>query len=326
MPSAKLARDSSIPQISILVPVYNEEPVIEDFYKTLCATLAGLEDRYTFEILFTDNCSSDRTFELLSELSNKDLRVRILRFSRNFGFQRSVLTGYLNAQGAAAIQIDADLQDPPHLINEFLNLWETGALVVYGIRRSRQEAPPLTWVRRSFYKLINAMSDYPLPRDAGDFRLVDRRVMEELRNLRDSSPYIRGTIAGLGFNQVGIPYDREARKAGQSKFPVKELISLSIDGIISHSVFPLRFATYCGILIFIMAIIAGLSFVIGKIFYGTDWPSGFPTLVLILLMSVCVNAIFFGILGEYIGRIYHNTRNEPISIIDEKVGYPDIED
>lgn len=311
---------SEQPLISILVPVYNEEESIGPFYDAVSAVFDTLRKKYNFELLFTDNCSSDRTFQILSDLSGQDSRVRVLRFSRNFGFQRSVLTGYLNSRGEAAIQIDVDLQDPPSLIIEFLKLWDDGCDVVYGIRQSRQEGATISFARRLFYRFIDTMSDYPLPHDAGDFRLVDRRVIEQLKSFEDRSPYLRGSIASLGFNQVGIPYDRNARLTGSSKFRLTDLISLAIDGIVSHSTIPLRLATYCGFVVFVLSMIAGSGFIIGKLFFGSNWPSGFPTLVLLLLISIGLNALFMGILGEYIGRIYKNVRKEPITIVDKSLG------
>jgi len=170
--------------------------------------MAQVADRYDFELLFTDNHSSDNTFGVLERLARRDPRVRALRFSRNFGFQRSILTGYLSARGDAAVEIDCDLQDPPSLILEFLRQWESGYRVVYGIRTGRKEGWGMNATRRLFYRLIDSLSEDELPLDAGDFRLVDRCVLEELRKIEDSQPYLRGTIAALGFDQIGIPYHR----------------------------------------------------------------------------------------------------------------------
>ena len=184
--------------ISICVPVYNEEDNIRPLYERVRTVMSQLEQRYDYEVLFTDNRSEDRTFERLATLALEDKRVRVIRFSRNFGFQRSILANYVNARGAAAVQLDCDLQDPPELIVEFLRRWEEGYAVVYGVRGNRPaENPFLFGLRRFFYRLIDALSEDTLPHDAGDFRLIDRRVIEELRHVRDQQPYLRGLIAAM---------------------------------------------------------------------------------------------------------------------------------
>ena len=235
------------PLVSIIVPALNEEKNIRPLYEALLPIWQAESDRYQFELIFTDNHSTDRTFELAAQLAAEDCRVRVFRFSRNFGFQQSILTGYRKSRGAAVVQIDCDLQDPPTLISEFLRKWETGYHVVYGIRRKRKEGMVITALRSGFYALVDALSEYPLPRQAGDFRLVSRAIVDELNRIHEPQPYIRGIIAGLGFNQTGIPYDREERKRGESKFSLRKLLSLGVDGVLSTSVVPLRVATYLGL-------------------------------------------------------------------------------
>ena len=187
--------------LSIVVPVYNEEANVEPLYDAVNRTLERIGDRYRWEFVFTDNCSSDRTFECLADLAGRDPRVRIYRFTRNFGFQRSILTGYRLARGDAAVQIDCDLQDPPELILDFVKLWESGFKVVYGVRRSRPEPVVVHGMRRVFYRLIAWLSNDNIPVDAGDFRLVDRCVLELLHLYRDENPYLRGYIATLGYRR-----------------------------------------------------------------------------------------------------------------------------
>ena len=191
--------------VSVVVPVFNEEENVARLHAAVTETMAPLGERYDWEFVFTDNHSSDRTFELLEGLAKQDPRVRAFRFSRNFGFQRSIWTGYALARGDAAVQLDCDLQDPPGLIPEFLRLWEQGYKVVYGIRRSRPEGWWINLYRKVFYRLIDFLSEDDLPKDAGDFRLVDRRVLDELRLIHDQQPYLRGSIAALGFRQIGVP-------------------------------------------------------------------------------------------------------------------------
>ncbi|MGA7802799.1 MAG: glycosyltransferase family 2 protein [Gammaproteobacteria bacterium] len=202
--------------ISLVVPVFNEEENIGPLYDAVVQVIPTMEDRYEFEIVFTDNHSSDGTFDKLWELHQCDRRVRVFRFSRNFGYQKSILTGYLKARGEALIQLDCDLQDPPELIPEFVRHWEEGAKVVYGVRRSRKEGALLQWGRRVFYRIANYLSEDELPLDAGDYRLIDRKVVDVLRQVDDAQPYLRGMIAAMGFRQQGIPYDRRGRERGVS--------------------------------------------------------------------------------------------------------------
>ncbi len=305
--------------ISFVVPVYNEEENVEALAARVAATMAALP-AYDFEIVFTDNHSTDGTFAILRRLAAADPRVRAVRFSRNFGYQRSILTGYLRARGAAAIQLDCDLQDPPELIPRFLELWEGGHQVVYGVRRSRREAWWINAARSAFYRLIDSLSEDELPHDAGDFRLVDRRVIEELAKIEDSNPYLRGTLATLGFNQVGVPYDRGERARGISKFSLKDLVGLAIDGILNHSIVPLRVATYTGLLISLATFLALAWTAIGKIIFGQRWPAGFATITTLILLSLSLNAIFFGIIGEYLGRIYNQVKRKPLTIIEAELG------
>jgi polyisoprenyl-phosphate glycosyltransferase len=305
--------------LTIVVPVLNEEANIEPLYRTVKSVLAALADRYDYEFLFTDNHSTDGTFPALQRLADHDPRVRVLRFSRNFGFQRSIFTGYAHAAGDAAIQIDCDLQDPPGLILQFVRKWEEGYHVVYGVRASRKEGFWLTGFRKTFYRLIDSLSEDDLPHDAGDFRLLDRRVLNELRNFEDYQPYLRGTIATLGFNQIGIPYERAERLLGKSKFSFRQLVGLALDGILNHSIVPLRFATYLGLLVSVLTLLASGAFLVGKFLFGQQWPPGFAMLTILILGSLSLNALFLGIIGEYLGRIYQQVKKRPLTIIEREI-------
>ncbi|MBI4704853.1 MAG: glycosyltransferase family 2 protein [Deltaproteobacteria bacterium] len=303
--------------LSIVVPVYQEELNVEPCYRALKAVLAELGERYDHEIVFTDNHSRDGTWAQVVALAARDERVRAFRFSRNFGFQRSIYTGYMLARGDAAVQIDCDLQDPPELIAEFVAKWEAGAKVVYGVRRSRPEGWLITLVRRAFYRLINRLSEDELPHDAGDFRLVDRQVLDVLRQIQDDRPYLRGTLATLGFVQRGIPYDRSARARGESKFSLRDLCALGLDGILSHSTVPLRLATYTGLVVSVLTSLGIVGYIVGKVLYGQSWPAGFATTTLLILLSLSLNALFLGVIGEYVGRIYQQVRRRPLTVIEE---------
>jgi len=309
------------PLISIVVPVFNEELNIEPFLTEVNGVLDPLSADYEFEFVFTDNHSTDRTFTVLRQLAAGDSRIRAYRFSRNFGYQRSIMTGYSRARGAAAIQMDVDLQDPPSLLPQFLQVWKEGADVVYGIRIKRQEGWLITLQRNLFYRLIDRLSEERLSVDAGDFRLISRRIIDLLKGFEDAQPYLRGTIATLGFRQVGIPYSRNARVRGESKFPFSKLVSLALDGILNHSVVPLRLATYFGLIVSIVTLVSIAVYILSKLLTGANWPAGFATLAALILASISINAMLLGIIGEYIGRMYRQVRKQPLTIIEDVIGH-----
>lgn len=307
--------------ISIVVPVYNEAENIPLIIPRADAALAPLRARYDVEFVFTDNHSTDGSFALLAQLVAADPRVRVLRFSRNFGYQKSIRAGYFAAAGDCIAQLDADLQDPPEIIRDFVAEWEKGAKVVYGVRRSRQEGRALTFVRRAFYRVIQRLADSDLPLDAGDFRLVDRRIVEELRIVQGASPYLRGEIAGLGFRQKGVVYDRAARARGHTKFSPLKLIDFAIDGIATHSVIPLRVASYVGLSVFAVTLIAALAYLVNRMFFAT-WPAGFATTTILQLLSISLNALFLGVIGEYVARIYRELATRRDVVVEQRLGFP----
>jgi glycosyltransferase involved in cell wall biosynthesis len=311
--------ESGRPLVSRIVPVFNEEANIFPFHQAVVEVLGQLEDRFRFEFVFTDNHSTDRTFALLTELSRKDPRVRVFRFSRNFGYQRSILTGYTRARGEAAIQLDVDLQDPPALIPVFLEHWQDGADVVYGVRVQRAEGVGISFARVLFYRLVDMLSEEKIPVDAGDFRLISRRVIDILIAYRDASPYLRGTIATFGFRQDGVKYQRHARTRGESKFPFSKLMSLAIDGILNHSIVPLRFATFFGLAISLITLLMMVGYSLSRVAFGSSWPAGFTTLAALILISISVNAMLLGIIGEYLGRMYRQVREAPLTIIEASI-------
>lgn len=308
--------------ISICVPVFNEEDNIWPFYERLRPVMEGLADRYDFEMLFTDNHSEDSTFEKLVELSQRDARVRAIRFSRNFGFQRSILANYINCRGDAAVQLDVDLQDPPEIIPEFVRQWEDGYKVVYGVRRARPNEPRLLHrTRKAFYRLIDFLSEDRLPHDAGDFRLIDRCIIDQLRSVVDPYPYLRGLIATMGFRQIGIIYDRSQRERGSSKFDLWKLFALAADGILHHSVVPLRLATFLGLFISAASVAGAVYYLVAKLFFPVDWPTGLASTSILVLFSLGLNALLLGIMGEYIGRIYKNVKYQPLTITEAVIDH-----
>lgn len=312
--------NSRKPLISIVTPVYNEEDNLHDYYARMTKVLDSLSSEYDFEIVMTDNRSTDRSFAMIRELAHVDPRVRGFRFSRNYGYQRSIFTGYKFARGDAAMEFDCDLQDPPELLPLFLQKWKEGNEVVYGVRTKRAEGFMLNTARKIFYRLLRRLSHIDLPVDAGDFLLIDRKVLDQLASIYDPHIYIRGSIFEMGFRRIGIPYQREPRKKGQSKFPIRRLIELAIDGIVSQSTVPLRIAAWFGVAIAFSTLLVSLGYIVAKIFFRVDMPSGFTTTVVLILFSISVNAIFLGVIGEYLARMYAFLRARPITIIDERVG------
>jgi glycosyltransferase involved in cell wall biosynthesis len=312
-PRAEHRTGATIAMLSIVVPVYNEEGNIDPLYEAINSALRRIGDRYDWEFIFTDNCSTDNTFERLERLAARDPRVRVYRFTKNFGFQRSILTGYRLARGEAAIQIDCDLQDPPELIVDFVRLWEAGYQIVFGVRKSRPEAFYLRAMRHVFYRVISWLSSDYLPPDAGDFRLIDRCVLDLLHEYHDENPYLRGYIASLGYRQIGVAYDRAERRAGKSAFGMGSLITLALDGIVSHSIAPLRLASFVG---FSLSIAAVLAIGVYLVRYQTNWPAGFATLAILMLISLAMNSVFLGIMGEYMARVYRQVKPGPLTIVD----------
>ncbi len=304
--------------ISLVIPVYNEEPNILLAYEALCSVFDRL-GKYDIELIFTDNHSEDGTFRVLAELGARDRRVKVLRFKRNYGFQRSLLTGYRHASGDAAVQIDCDLQDPPDLIPQFLSLWEQGHDVVVGLRHRRQERFALALIRRGFYALLHRISEERITSDAGDFRLVDRRILDHLNRIADLHPYVRGLIASLATNETGVPYERTARQHGRSKFPFAKLVSFGLDGIISHSVLPLRIATYVGLTLSVVTFLLSIFYVISALLFRANWPPGFATTTVLILLGMSLNAIFMGVLGEYVSRIYQQAKHRPMTLIERTI-------
>jgi polyisoprenyl-phosphate glycosyltransferase len=310
----------SLPLISVAIPVLNEADNLDALYDRLDRLGNTMADRCRLEFIFTDNHSSDGTWKKITVLADRDPRVKAIRFSKNFGFQRSILANYIHANGDAVMQIDADLQDPPEMLEQFFDLWKQGNHVVYGVRRKREENESLTALRRMGYWFIDKISEYPIPRDAGDFRLVDRKVIEALKKHRTAHPYLRGMIAGMGFKQLGVPYDRQARMAGTSKFPFFQLITLGLSGVFNHSVMPLRLSTYAGAFLVLASLLMGLYY-LGLKLFQPDLPQGLASIHILVLFGIGFQALLLGLLGEYLLRIYLILRAEPVAIVEQSVNF-----
>lgn len=304
------------PLISISIPVLNEEGNVEALYQRLSALAEKMSDRCDLEFVFSDNHSDDRTWSILSRLAELDERVRAIRFSKNFGFQRSILANYLHTRGDAVMQVDADLQDPPEMLEAFFDKWREGYQVVYGVRKARPEGALLRAFRKFGYWAIDKVSEYPIPRDVGDFRLIDRKIVNLLTHIKTASPYLRGTIAGLGFNQTGIPYDRDARMAGQSKFNVNRLMRLGLTAVFNHSTVPLRAASFVGLGILLVSILGAIYYLLLKLSHP-NLPQGLASIHILVLFGIGLNSFLLGIIGEYILRIYMVLRADPVAVVEQ---------
>lgn len=307
---------AGLPLVTISVPVLNEADNLDALYARLRQLGETMADRCHLEFLFTDNHSTDATWEKLTSLARDDSRVRAIRFSKNVGFQRSILANYMHARGDAVMQIDADLQDPPELLERFFQLWREGYHVVYGVREKRPEGWLINSFRKFGYWAIDKLSEHKIPRDAGDFRLVDRKVITALQQYRSSNPYLRGLIAGMGFKQTGVPYGRAARVAGSSKFGMAQLVKLGFAGVFNHSVLPLRLATYGGLFLLGLTAIGAIYYVFLRAFHP-ELPRGLASIHILVLFGIGFQSLLLGILGEYLLRIYLIVRAEPVAIAEE---------
>lgn len=310
----------SLPLLSISIPVLNEANNLDALYRRLDELSHRMSGRCELEFVFTDNHSDDETWAKLRGLAGRDSRIRAIRFSKNFGFQRSILANYMHTSGEAVLQIDADLQDPPEMLEKFFDLWREGYQVVYGIRRKRREGFFMDRFRRVGYWLIDRISEHPIPRDAGDFRLIDRQVINALLKYRTAEPYIRGIIAALGFRQIGVPYERGARSAGRSKFPLGKLIRLGMTGVFNHSVVPLRIASYAGLLLVAISIVGAMYYVLLKLL-RPDLPQGLASIHILVLFGIGFQSLLLGIVGEYLLRVYVILRQEPVAIVEQTLNF-----
>jgi polyisoprenyl-phosphate glycosyltransferase len=308
------------PLISISIPVLNESGNLDALYSRLNKIGERMKDRCDLEFVFSDNHSDDTTWEKLTVLSEQDERIRAIRFSKNFGFQRSILANYMHTRGDAVMQIDADLQDPPELLESFFNEWQKGHYVVYGVRRKRAEGFLLSLFRRLGYWCIDKVSEHPIPRDVGDFRLIDRKVIDALVKIRTPHPYLRGMIADLGFSQTGIPYDRDARVIGESKFNVSRLVQLGLTAVFNHSTVPLRIASLVGISMLVISVMGALYYLTIRLL-NPGLPQGLASIHILVLFGIGLQSLLLGIIGEYILRIYLILRADPVAIIEKKINF-----
>ncbi|MCM3184920.1 glycosyltransferase family 2 protein [Priestia megaterium] len=307
---------SSIVKYSIVVPVYNEEEVIHETYRRLTEVMRSTKEAY--ELLFVNDGSRDRTAEIIKEYSEQDPAVVLLDFARNFGHQIAITAGMDYARGEAVVVIDADLQDPPELILEMIEKWKQGFDVVYAKRTKRKGE---TYFKKQtaamFYRFLRAMTDIDIPLDTGDFRLLDRKVCNQMNSIQEKNRFVRGLVSWVGFKQIAVEYERDERLAGESKYPLKKMLKLSMDGITSFSYKPLKLASYAGVTLSGIGFIYLLVVLYLKLFTDSTI-TGWSSLIVIQLFFSGIILIILGMIGEYIGRIYDETKNRPLYIVREK--------
>ena len=305
--------------ISICIPILNEEENIESIYKKINHIFNKFNNKYYYEIIFTDNNSSDKSFEIIKKINETDKNVRCYSFSNNIGKERSLINAYKLTKGDAAIQLDCDLQDPPELIEEFIKKWENGYDYVFAIRKNRKENFILKNLRKVFYRLINILSYSKLKNDVGDFSLIDKKIIDIIKTIDERDTYLRGFIYSLGFNSFGIEHTRAQRLSGKTKFTFLKYVSESFKNISNHTIAPLRFASIFGLTVSVISIVGLIYFSIQKVIDPSSSPAGFTTQIFILLVILALNSIFLGILGEYIGKIYNQLKRFDKTIIIKKI-------
>lgn len=305
--------------VSIIIPIYNEEATIPELYRRIDNTLKAL--KFDFEMIFINDGSKDSSLNLLENLRKKDDRVKILSFSRNFGHQIAISAGIDYANGNAAIIMDGDLQDPPELIPKMLEKHKKGYEIVYAKRKTRQDTFFKKITASMFYQLINILSDTKIPQEVGDFRLMDRKALDSLKQLKEKSRFIRGLTSWIGFKHTIIEFERDKRFAGQTNYPLNKMIKLAIDSITGFSYKPLKIATYIGFGAAMIGFLGGVYAIILKILEPNSTVLGWTTIVIAIFFMGGIQLMILGIIGEYIGRIYTETQNRPLYIIDKEIGF-----
>ena len=306
-------------KISLVIPMYYEEKVVEECYKRVKKSLKGI-NQYESEIIFINDGSKDKTLDILQSIANQDKTVKIISFSRNFGHQAAVTAGLKEVTGDAIVIIDADLQDPPELIPEMMKLWEEGNEVIYGKRKSRKgESAFKLFTAKMFYKTLNALSDVEIPKDTGDFRLVDRKVVDTINKMPEHNKFLRGLFSWVGYKQMPFEYEREERFAGETKYPLGKMLKLALDGIISFSTKPLKLLGGLGIISIFISICILIYALISYAFKLNNLSAGWTSIMVTVTFFAGVQLVSLWIMSEYIGRIYDETKQRPQYIIDKKI-------
>jgi dolichol-phosphate mannosyltransferase len=312
------------PVYSIVAPIYNEEGNIDKLYKRISEVMGSTGE--TWELVCVNDGSRDRSVELLQAIAEKDDRIKIVNFARNFGHQLAVTAGLHHTSGQAVVVIDADLQDPPEVILEMIERWKSGYQVVYAVREERKGE---SWFKlltaKLFYRLIYRITDVDIPLDTGDFRLMDRKVVDALNAMPEHNRFIRGLTSWIGFKQTGVHYVREAREWGETKYPLKKMVRFAMDAVTGFSYFPLQIMVYVAFFLGVIAVlaipvIAILRFLMGEAFFG-----GQATTIVLLLLLSSFQLFFLFVMGQYVARIYDEARGRPLYIVANKTNLDDVE-
>lgn len=310
------------PVFSIVAPVHNEEKVLHELHRRVCEVMQQTDQPW--ELVLVDDGSRDKSAEIIAELNQKDPRVKGISLSRNFRFQIAVTAGLEHTSGDAVILIDADLQDPPEVILDMIAKWREGYEVVYGVRADRQGE---TWFKKftakAFYRIINKITSVPIPVDTGDFRLMDRKVVNSILQMPERNRFLRGMVSWVGYKQIGVHYKRQARYAGETKFTVSKMTRFAVDAITSFSYFPLQLATYLGFIIAALSGLAILLVIFLRLFASSQAFFGQATTLVVVLFLGGIQLISLGIIGEYLGRIYDEVKKRPLYLAAKKWGFDD---
>lgn len=305
---------SERPRYSIVAPIYNEEGNIQHLYERLCEVMDSTGEPW--ELVTVNDGSRDRSLELLRELAEKDPRIKIVNFARNFGHQIAVTAGLDYVSGDASVIIDADLQDPPELILEMIERWKAGYEVVYAVREERKGE---SWFKlltaKIFYRLIYRITDVDIPLDTGDFRLMDAKVVAALQSMREHNRFIRGMTSWIGFKQTGVSYVREERFAGETKYPLGKMVSFAMDAITGFSYFPLQIMVYVSFVLGVLAVLLVPVISVLRVTLGSGFLGGQVTTIVLLLFVSSFQLFFLFILGQYVARIYDETRDRPLYLV-----------
>jgi dolichol-phosphate mannosyltransferase len=308
----KLAARPARPAVSVVIPVYDEEENLPLLYQRLTEVLEENEPHYEF--VFVDDGSRDRSPEILQELSDQDPHVVVVQLARNFGHQIAISAGLDYARGEGVIIMDADLQDPPEVLPEFIAKWREGHDIVYAIRANRKEGWFKRWAYTYFYRLLQRIANIQIPLDAGDFCIMDRKAVDILNNMPERSRFVRGIRSWIGLDQVGLAYNRDSRYAGQPKFTISRLIYLALDGLVSFSFIPLRAISILGFIISFISIMLAIGYTIQKLTRGLT-PPGFATTIVAIFFLAGIQLITLGVIGEYVGRIFEEVKRRPLYVV-----------
>lgn len=306
-------------KLSIVIPMYNEKDVAQECYNRIFGVCKSIEN-YEYEIIFVDDGSTDETLNILENIANSDNNVKIISFSRNFGHQNAVTAGLKFVTGDAIVIIDSDMQDPPELIPEMLKLWENGHEVIYGKRKNRKgESSFKLFSASMFYKTLNALADVEIPKDTGDFRLVDRKVIDVINSLPEHNKFLRGLFSWVGYDQYAFEYERKERFAGKTKYPLKKMLKLATDGIIGFSTKPLKLLGGLGIFSIFISFVILIYSILSFAFKWNDITPGWTSIMVAITFFAGIQLLSFWMISEYIGRIYDETKKRPQYIIDKTI-------